>query len=125
MKTRRPNILLFNDWISECVNHLDHSPHMTDRHLAAWFGLQRIVDEAMSSFGLDDTSCTATLTEARIQAILRWFDDRMQAWKKNTSPDLLTGGLPIGRHILTGGVTYTGSFSAYDARVSPHEPRSV
>ncbi|KAL2012982.1 hypothetical protein VTN00DRAFT_507 [Thermoascus crustaceus] len=98
MRTRRPNILLFNDWISECVNHLDRSPRMTDRHLAAWFGLQRIVDEAMSSFGLDDTSSATTLTEARIQAVLRWFDDRMQAWKKNTSPDLLTVPMMLEYH---------------------------
>jgi len=75
---------------------------MIDRRLAAWFQLQRIVDEVMVSFGLDDMSSTTTLTEARIQSILRWFDNRMQAWKKNTSPDMLTGGLAVGKHIDLG-----------------------
>lgn len=91
MKTRRPNLLQFNDWMAECVRHLEHSPHRTDQHLAVWFELQRITDEAMSSFGLDDTSATSPLTESRVQAVLRWFDKRMDTWKKNTPSDMLTG----------------------------------
>lgn len=91
MRTRRPNMLLYNDWVKECVNHLASSPHIIDRRTATWFELQKMIDEAMTSFGLDDTSSTAPLTESRVQAVLRWFDNRMQDWKKNTPPDLLTG----------------------------------
>ncbi|KAI9043282.1 C6 zinc finger domain protein [Aspergillus affinis] len=90
MKTRRPNLLLYNDWMEECVKHLEKSPNMLDKHMATWFELQRIVDEAMASFGLDDTSSTTPLTESRIQAILRWFDSRMQSWMKNVPAELLT-----------------------------------
>ncbi|KAB8261901.1 hypothetical protein BDV32DRAFT_120734 [Aspergillus pseudonomiae] len=90
MKTRRPNLLLFNDWMHECVKHLERSPHMIDRHMATWFELQKIVDQAMASFGLDDTSSTTPLTESRVQVILRWFDNQMQNWKKNVSADMLT-----------------------------------
>lgn len=91
MKTRRPNLLQFNDWMVECVKHLECSPHRTDQHLAIWFELQRITDEAMSSFGLDDTSATLPLTESRVQAVLRWFDKRMDTWTKKTPSDMLTG----------------------------------
>lgn len=91
MKTRRPNLLQFNDWMAECANQLERSPHRTDQHLALWFELQRITDEAMSSFGLDDTSATSSLTESRVQAVLRWFDKRMETWKKKTPADMLTG----------------------------------
>ncbi|CEJ54222.1 hypothetical protein PMG11_00542 [Penicillium brasilianum] len=90
MKTRRPNLLQFNDWMNECVQQLERSPHRTDQHLAIWFELQRITDEAMSSFGLDDTSASSPLTESRVQAVLRWFDKRMEAWRKNTPTDMLT-----------------------------------
>lgn len=91
MKTRRPNLLQFNDWISECVTQLEQSPHRSDKHLAVWFELQRITDEAKSSFGLDDTSTSSPLTESRVQAVLRWFDKRMDTWKKSTPIDMLTG----------------------------------
>ncbi|KAJ5142792.1 Transcription factor [Penicillium bovifimosum] len=90
MKTRRPNLLQFNDWMAECLKHLEHSPHRSDRHLAVWFELQRITDEAMSSFGLDDTSTTSPLTESRVQAVLRWFDKRIETWKNSIPSDLMT-----------------------------------
>ena len=90
MKTRRPNLLQFNDWMSECVKHLGRSPYLLDRHLATWFELQRITDEAMSSFGLDDTSSATPLTESRIQAVLRLFENRMQSWKDSIPQRMLT-----------------------------------
>ncbi|KAJ5876950.1 hypothetical protein N7455_000415 [Penicillium solitum] len=90
MKTRRPNLLQFNDWMTESLSHLENSPHRTDQHVAIWFELQRITDEAMSSFGLDDTSTTSPLTESRVQAVLRWFDKRLETWKKNTPSEMLT-----------------------------------
>ncbi|KAJ5278921.1 hypothetical protein N7478_004293 [Penicillium angulare] len=90
MKTRRPNLLQFNDWMAECVDQLERSPHRTDQRLAVWFELQRITDEAMSSFGLDDTSASSPLTESRVQAVLRWFDKRMEAWKNHTPNNMLT-----------------------------------
>ncbi|CAG8909459.1 unnamed protein product [Penicillium egyptiacum] len=90
MKTRRPNLLQFNDWMTECLKHLENSPHRTDQHVAIWFQLQRITDEAMSSFGLDDTSTTSPLTESRVQAVLRWFDKRLETWKKNVPSEMLT-----------------------------------
>lgn len=93
MRTRRPNLLHFNDWMAECVKQMELSPHQTDQHIAVWFELQRISDEAMSSFGLDDTSTASSLTECRVQAVLRWFDKRMDTWKKNTPTDMLTGGV--------------------------------
>lgn len=91
MRTRRSNLLQFNDWMAECVKQLELSHHRTDQHLAVWFELQRISDEAMSSFGLDDSTTTPSLTESRVQAILRWFDKRMDRWRKNTPTDMLTG----------------------------------
>ncbi|KAG0153203.1 hypothetical protein PDIDSM_5053 [Penicillium digitatum] len=90
MKTRRPNLLQFNDWMTECLVQLKISPHRTDQHVATWFELQRITDEAMSSFGLDDTSTASRLTESRVQAVLRWFDKRLETWKKNTPSEMLT-----------------------------------
>lgn len=101
MKTRRPNLLLFNDWMAECVKHLERSPNAVDRHMATWFDLQRIVDESMASFGLDDTSSTAPLTESRLQAVLRWFDNRMLLWRKELPLDMLTGKSVV-RRTLTG-----------------------
>ncbi|KAL4887938.1 hypothetical protein BDV59DRAFT_206530 [Aspergillus ambiguus] len=88
MKTRRPNLLSWNEWMNKCTIHLESSPHAEDRQIAVWFQLQRIVDQAITSFGLDDTSVTSPLSDMRVHAILRWFDDRMQSWKKNLSLEM-------------------------------------
>ncbi|KAI9931815.1 hypothetical protein MW887_010394 [Aspergillus wentii] len=98
IKTRRPNMLMFNDWMRECVKHLERSPIPVDRHMAAWFELQKITDEAMASFGLDDTSSTAPLTESRVQAVLRWFDNRMQSWKNNIPTEMFNVPLTLDYH---------------------------
>lgn len=120
MKTRRPNLLLFNDWMNECVKHLEHSPNFIDRQIAKWSELQQIVDEAHISFGLDDTSSTVPLTESRVQAVLRWFDNRMQSWKKDTPVDMLTGTF----HLPWQSIWKRSSliFSTNDPRVSLYKP---
>ncbi|EEA21719.1 C6 finger domain protein, putative [Talaromyces marneffei ATCC 18224] len=90
MRTRRPNLLPCNDWIKECVRLLSRSPYSSDRRYASWFGLQVITDEALSSFGLDDTSSTAPLSEARVNGVLRLFDKKMEDWEEDIDPDYLT-----------------------------------
>lgn len=95
MKTRRPNLLSWNPWMSRCTLHLQRSPHIRDKQMAVWFELQRLVDEVMTSFGLEDTSVANPLSDMRILTILRWFDDRMQSWKKDISPEMLHGRAPF------------------------------
>lgn len=91
MRTRRPNLLAYNDWIKECVRTLSRSPHESDKRYASWFGLQIITDEALSSFGLDDTSSTAVLSETRVNGVLRLFDKKMDDWKEDIDEEFLTG----------------------------------
>lgn len=90
MKMRCPSILPFDDWMGEYVNYLECSPNVADRQTARWFELQKIVDESMASFGLDNASATIPLAETRIQAVLRWFDHRMQVWKNDAPAELIS-----------------------------------
>ncbi|KAL1970714.1 hypothetical protein VTN77DRAFT_4358 [Rasamsonia byssochlamydoides] len=98
MRTRRQNMLMYNDWLKECLRLLSRSPHEVDRRFATWFDLQKITDETLASFGLDDTSSTAPLTEARVHTVLRWFDKRMEEWKEDTSPEMLTVPMVLEYH---------------------------
>jgi hypothetical protein len=63
IKLRRPNILLFNNWMEECQTLLQKSHKLEDRITLALLRLQRIVDEAYTAFGLDDASTSFTLSE--------------------------------------------------------------
>ncbi len=90
MRFRRPNILLFNSWMEECYNMLRKSTVQDDKRIIENLKLQRIADECYTAFGFDDASTSFSLSELRMQIILRIFDRRMLDWKKSVSDDVLT-----------------------------------
>lgn len=98
MRLKRPNILLFNSWMDECVTMLEKSKLLDDRRTIAWLRLQRISDEANTAFGFDDASTSFSLSELRMQMILRIFDRRMQDWFKSVSEEVKTIFLTIEYH---------------------------
>lgn len=91
LKMRRPPMLQFNDWMAECLNLLEKSPLNLERRFAAWIKLQRIADDALTSYGFDDPSTNISLTESRMQVVVKAFERRMDDWKREISPDLLSG----------------------------------
>jgi hypothetical protein len=95
MRLKRPNILLFNSWMEECVGMLEKSKLLDDRRIIAWLKLQRIADEANTAFGFDDASTSFSLSELRMQIILRIFDRRMHDWKKSVPDEVMTRFLTI------------------------------
>jgi hypothetical protein len=90
MRLKRPNILLFNSWMEECFNILEKSKLIDDKRIVAWLKLQRIADEANTAFGFDDASTSFSLSELRMQIVLRIFDRRMQDWRKSVPDDVMT-----------------------------------
>jgi hypothetical protein len=90
MRLKRPNILLFNSWMEECFNILGKSKLIDDKRIVAWLKLQRIADEANTAFGFDDASTSFSLSELRMQIILRIFERRMQDWRKSVPDDVMT-----------------------------------
>ncbi|KAF2659834.1 hypothetical protein K491DRAFT_590315 [Lophiostoma macrostomum CBS 122681] len=83
MRLRRPNILPWNGWLEECLGLLQKSPIIDDKRNVAWVQLQRIADEAHTAFGFDDASTSFSLSELRLQVILRIFERRMLEWKRS------------------------------------------
>lgn len=90
MRLKRPNILLFNSWMQECFVLLEKSKSLADQRTVAWLKLQRISDEANTAFGFDDASTSFSLSELRMQVILRIFDRRMQQWKNSVPKEVMT-----------------------------------
>jgi hypothetical protein len=98
MRLKRPNILLFNSWMGECVGILEKSKLLDDKRTLAWLKLQRIADEANTAFGFDDASTSFSLSELRMQMILRIFDRRMQDWENSIPDEVQTLSLKIEYH---------------------------
>ena len=98
MRFRRPNILLYNAWMGECEALLLKSPQMGDKRIIAWLRLQRIADEAYTAFGFDDASTSFELSELRLRAILKIFEQRMQEWRKSVPDEVMTQNLLMEYH---------------------------
>ncbi|KAF2867627.1 hypothetical protein BDV95DRAFT_502118 [Massariosphaeria phaeospora] len=95
MRLRRPSILNYNSWMEEALSLLQKSPLLDDRRVVAWVKLQRIADEANTAFGFDDASTSFSLSELRLQVILRIFERRMQDWKRSIPPEVLNLSLEV------------------------------
>jgi hypothetical protein len=113
MRLKRPNILQFNSWMVECAAMLEKSKLLDDQRVTAWLKLQRIADEANTAFGFDDASTSFSLSELRMQIILRVFDRRMQDWKKSVPDEVMNGMLSMIIRVLCANV-----FSIFAHRVS-------
>ena len=86
--------------MNDCLNVLETSPEaaQSDKKFAAWIRIQRLIEECVIAFSLDDPGSTASLCDSRVQQMLkgyeRQFDDLMKSMK--AIPDLLDG-----KHIIS------------------------
>jgi hypothetical protein len=91
LSTRRPTMLRYNNWISDCTEYLQKSSAATllDKQLAAWVGLLRLCEEITSSFGYDND--VVSLSEPRVQLMLKSFEKRFELWSRDLDSELWTG----------------------------------
>ena len=97
MSLRRPNMLRINSYIRECVEYLECSRGAvpTDRTVVAWVKLIIIQDEIGTSFAYDDPGGIASITELRVQLMLKDFEKRLTNWWTSTPEADMTGSLVI------------------------------
>jgi hypothetical protein len=82
MSMRRPGMLRYTVWVTECVEFLDAAPDSvpSDKLLIGWVRLLSISEEASTSLSFDDPGNMPSLAEPRIQHILRSFEKRLDSW---------------------------------------------
>ncbi|KAF2746239.1 hypothetical protein M011DRAFT_404776 [Sporormia fimetaria CBS 119925] len=98
LRMRKPNMLLWNSWMEECLALLQTSPSLDDKRLVAIVQLQRIADEAFTAFGFDDASTSFSLSELRVKVILKSFERRMEHFKNSLPKDVSNPFLMIEYH---------------------------
>lgn len=92
---RRPSMLRFSRWITECVEILSSSSlaFPTDKWLCHWVKLTILSEDICSSFPFDD-DC-ANLSEPRVQFMLKSFEKRLEAWNLEITPEIHSNVLMI------------------------------
>ena len=101
LSLRLPNALRFTSHMAECLDVLETSPDAepTDRMFAAWIMFQRIVEDCVNSFSLDDPETTVSLDDIRIQGQLRGYESQMKEWRKNLKPGVMNSFLEVNFHV--------------------------
>ncbi|KAL9125505.1 MAG: hypothetical protein Q9217_005307 [Psora testacea] len=101
MSLRLPNALRFTSYMGECLDVLETSPDAapTDRRFTAWIRVQRIVEDCVNTFSLDDPESTVSLADVRVQTLLRGYEKQMEEWRKALEPGTLDSFLEINFHI--------------------------
>jgi hypothetical protein len=79
---RRPAMLRFSNWTSDCLRVLEKSSIPIDREMTAWVKLQHIAEESVTLLGYDSES-RVDLNDSRSQSLLRGFETQLAAWKKS------------------------------------------
>lgn len=90
-------MLRFTTFMSECLEVLETSPDAapTDKRLAAYVRIQRIMEECVTSFSLDDPGNTVSLADERVQHMLKAYEKQLASWKGDLEPGILNGEKPF------------------------------
>jgi hypothetical protein len=78
-------MLRYNRWLSDCIDVLETSPDAvaSDKILIGWVRLLIIAEEASTSLSFDDPGDMPSLSEHRVQLMLKSFEKRLEIWKDN------------------------------------------
>lgn len=79
--------------MNECVEFLETSlsSAQSDKHVVAWVKLLSIIEEIGTSFSFDDPGGVVSLSESRIQLMLKGFEKRLGAWNRDVGSDVMNG----------------------------------
>lgn len=93
MAQRRPNLLRYTMFMSECVEVLESSPEAapSDKVLCQWVKLQKIAEEIGIGFAFDDPNATVSIDDTRVQFSLKGFARQLEEWRSKCPPEAFHG----------------------------------
>lgn len=102
MSLRRPSMLRFSSWVTDCVETLAPSflSLPTDKMFCHWVRLQIISEDIYTSFSFDDQSNLAKLSETPVQFMLRSFEKRLEIWKRDITQEIHCSICPVAYYAL-------------------------
>lgn len=90
MGLRRPNLVRWTNFMTDCVEVLETSPEAarTDKALCQWVRSQHIAEEIGTQFSMDDPVANVSITDAKVQHALKGFERDLEKWSCQIPPDV-------------------------------------
>ncbi|KAL3424857.1 hypothetical protein PVAG01_04138 [Phlyctema vagabunda] len=102
MGLRRPNLIRWNSYMSDCCDVLENSPEaaVSDRFLCQWVRSQHIAEEVGTQFSMDDPTATVSIADSKVQYALRGFERDLEKWSSSVSMEVQTPTLKMTEHVI-------------------------
>jgi hypothetical protein len=95
MGLRRPNLIRWTPFMSDCIEFLETSPEAapSDKVLCQWVRSQHIAEEVGTQFSMDDPLATVNIADSKVQYALKGFERDLEKWSSQIPPEHQTGML--------------------------------
>ncbi|EPE28035.1 Zn2/Cys6 DNA-binding protein [Glarea lozoyensis ATCC 20868] len=102
MGLRRPNLIRWTPFMSDCVEFLETSPEaaQSDKALCQWVRSQHIAEEVGTQFSMDDPLATVNIADSKVQYALKGFERDLEKWSSQIPPEYQTADLKLTEHVV-------------------------
>jgi hypothetical protein len=90
MGLRRPNLVRWTNFMTDCVEVLETSPEAapSDKALCQWVRSQHIAEEIGTQFSMDDPVANVSIADAKVQHALKGFERDLEKWSSQIPSDV-------------------------------------
>ncbi|KAL2065008.1 hypothetical protein VTL71DRAFT_4148 [Oculimacula yallundae] len=102
MGLRRPNLIRWTPFMTECIEVLETSPDAlpTDKSFCQWIRSQHIAEDIGTQFSMDDPSATVSISDPKVQYALKGFEIELEKWVSQIPPEANSPGLLVTEHVV-------------------------
>jgi hypothetical protein len=88
MGLRRPNLVRWTSFMTECVEVLETSPDAlpSDKTFCQWIKSQHIAEDIGTRFSMDDPSAKVSMADTSVQHALTAFEIELEEWSNQIPP---------------------------------------
>ncbi|KAH8603081.1 hypothetical protein B0O99DRAFT_605034 [Bisporella sp. PMI_857] len=102
MGLRRPNLIRWSPFMTDCLNVLERSPEAapSDKILCQLVRSQQIAEEIGTQFSMDDPSANVNIADPKVQYALKGFERDLTRWTNHIPPDTQSVTLTMTGHVV-------------------------
>ncbi|KAJ5032426.1 uncharacterized protein L3040_009031 [Drepanopeziza brunnea f. sp. 'multigermtubi'] len=102
MGLRRPNLVRWTSFMTECLEVLETSPDAlpSDKTFCQWIRSQHIAEDIGTRFSMDDPSAKVSMADTSVQHALTAFEIELEEWSNQIPPGANSSCLQITEHVV-------------------------
>jgi hypothetical protein len=102
MGLRRPNLVRWTNYMTDCMEVLENSTDAapTDKFLCQLVRIQRIAEDVGMQFSMDDPSAQVNIADPKVQYAMRGFERDLEHWSAHLPKEVRAPTLKMTEHVV-------------------------